>query len=241
MFRYHLLAAAIFTFAIISSALAEPPKGKVLKVPRTDDFKITGDGSAPAWQKAKWEPLDKRPGNKSPFKSRFKMLYSPTGLYVLFNGEDRKLTATIEKDFEDLWNEDAFEFFFWPDERQSLYFEYEISPLNRELAILIPNIDGQHLGWRPWHYEGARKTRKATSVSGGAVKSGASISGWTAEVFVPYALLEPLAHVPPRPQTRWRANFYRVDYDDGHGIGWDWSRVGPSFHDFESFGVLEFE
>ena len=47
--------------------------------------------------------------------------------------------------------------------------------------------------------------------------------------------------MPPRPHTRWRANFYRVDYDDGRGIGWDWSRVGPSFHEFKKFGVLEFE
>jgi hypothetical protein len=265
MSRCPLLAAAV-ALLFVSSLLADPPararrlklgdsaakiavatkttsvdKLKVLKVPRTDDFKITGDGSVAAWQKAAWEPLDKRPGNKSSQQSRFKMLYSPTGLYVLFNGEDGKVSATIEKDFEDLWNEDAFEFFLWPDQRQSLYFEYEISPLNRELAILIPNIDGQHLGWRPWHYDGARKTRKATSATGGTLKSGGEITGWTAEVFVPYALLEPLANVPPRPQTRWRANFYRVDYDDGRGIGWDWCRVGPSFHEFNKFGVIEFE
>ena len=241
MSRHSVLAAAVLSLAILSSALADPPKTKVLKVPQTDDFKVTGDGSAPAWQKTAWEPLDNRPGNKSPHRSRFKMLYSPTGLYVLFDGEDSKLTATINRDFADLWNEDAFEFFLWPDQRQTLYFEYEISPLGHELPILIPNIDGRHLGWQPWHYEGARRTRKATSVSGGIVKSGAEITGWTAEVFVPYALLEPLGNVPPRPQTRWRANFYRVDYDDGRGIGWDWSRVGPSFHDFKNFGVLEFE
>ena len=41
--------------------------------------------------------------------------------------------------------------------------------------------------------------------------------------------------------TRWRANFYRVDYDDGKGTGWYWARVGPSFHDFEKFGTLIFE
>ena len=59
------------------------------------------------------------------------------------------------------------------------------------------------------------------------MKSGGDITGWTAEVFVPYALLEPLGNVPPRPKTRWRANFYRVDYDDGQGIGWDWCARRP--------------
>ena len=40
-----------------------PSAAKVLKVPPTDDFEITGDGSSPAWQKAAWEPLNKRPGD----------------------------------------------------------------------------------------------------------------------------------------------------------------------------------
>jgi hypothetical protein len=76
---------------------------------------------------------------------------------------------------------------------------------------------------------------------GGAKKSGASVEGWTAEIFVPYSLLTPLGNVPPKPGTRWRANFYRVDYDDGQNTAWDWARVGPSFHEYEKFGTLVFE
>jgi len=121
----------------------------------------------------------------------------------------------MNEDFLDLWNEDVFEFFLWPDERYPVYFEYEISPLGYELPIIIPNFGGRFLGWRPWHYEGARKTQKATAVTGGAKRSGARVTGWKAEVFVPYELLKPLQSVPPQPGTRWRANFYRVDYDGG--------------------------
>mgnify|MGYP006176879765 CR=1 FL=1 len=73
---------------------------------------------------------------------------------------------------------DVFEVFLWTDERHPIYFEYEISPLNRELPILIPNFGGQFLGWRPWHYEKDRKTRKATAVTGGPKQSGAAIQGW---------------------------------------------------------------
>jgi hypothetical protein len=32
-----------------------------------------------------------------------------------------------------------------------------------------------------------------------------------------------------------------MDYDDGLTASWDWSRVGPSFHEIEKFGVLIFE
>ena len=157
------------------------------------------------------------------------MLYSPTGLYVLFNGEDRKLTATIEKDFEDLWNEDAFEFFLWPDERQTVYFEYEISPLNHELAILIPNFDGRFLGWRPWHYEGARKTRKATSVRADRSSRGPTSPAGRPKSSSRTPYWSRWATCRRGRRRRWRANFYRVDYDGGHGSGWDWIARRPQF------------
>jgi predicted TIM-barrel fold metal-dependent hydrolase len=217
--------------------IAEP----VMKVQSTDDFKITGDGKHPAWQKAPWVALNKREAKGHDYDARVKMLYSKKGLYVLFSGSDQKVTATLADDFLDLWNEDVFEFFFWPDERQSIYFEYEISPQGYELPILVPNVDGKFLGWRPWHYEGDRKIQKATATSGGKKESGAKITGWTAEVFVPYELLAPLGNVPPKPGTRWRANFYRVDYDDGRSTSWDWARVGPSFHEYQKYGTLVFE
>ena len=38
---------------------------------------------------------------------RLKALYSAKGLYVLFDGEDRKVTARFTNDFEDLWTEDV--------------------------------------------------------------------------------------------------------------------------------------
>jgi hypothetical protein len=185
----------------------------------------------------------KKRGDKAPlpYDANVKMLYSKTGVYVLFSGSDAKLTATMKEDFLDLWNEDVYEFFFWTDERLPLYFEYEISPLGYELPILIPNVDGKFLGWRPWHYEGDRKIQKATAILGGEKKSGATAEGWTAEIFVPYALLTPLGNVPPKAGTKWRANFYRVDYDDGKETAWDWARVGPSFHEYKKFGTLVFE
>jgi hypothetical protein len=213
----------------------------VMKVRRTDDFQVTGDGGNAAWKKAAWVSLARRDENGHEYDARVKMLYSSSGLYVLFSGSDQKVTATLQDDFLDLWNEDVFEFFFWPDERQPIYFEYEISPLGYELPILVPNVDDKYLGWRPWHYEGKRKIQKATTVSGGEKKSGAAITGWTAEVFVPYELLAPLGNVPPVRDTRWRANFYRVDYDDDRSTSWDWARVGPSFHEFRKYGTLVFD
>jgi hypothetical protein len=211
-----------------------------LSVPHTADFEVTGAGEAAAWRRAEWTAMPRRQPENHPYDTRFKMLYSDTGLYFLFDGSDQRLTATMSEDFLDLWNEDVFEVFLWTDERYPVYFEYEISPLNHELPILVPNFGGQFLGWRPWHYERERATRKRTSVTGGRKESGASVQGWRAEFFVPYALLRPLQNVPPKPGTRWRANYYRMDYDGGRRTAWSWAPVGKSFHEYERFGEIVF-
>jgi predicted TIM-barrel fold metal-dependent hydrolase len=223
------------------TTVPQGPAAKVMRVRQTKDFDVTGAGDAPAWEETAWTSLNLRSSDGHQYATHVKMLYSKTGLYVLMEAEDGMITATMKEDFLDLWNEDVFEFFLWPDEKYSVYFEYEISPLGFELPIIIPNFDGKFLGWRPWHYEGQRKTQKATTVTGGSKQPGAKITGWKAEVFVPYELLKPLQNVPPQPGTRWRANFYRVDYDQGKTTSWDWARVGPGFHEFEKFGTLIFE
>jgi Carbohydrate-binding family 9 len=212
-----------------------------LGVPLVEDFTVTGGGDHRTWNDVPWTRLNARGNASGAPLTRIKVAYSETGIYVLMDAVDRKLTATFEEDFADLWKEDVFEAFLWPDERDPLYFEYEVSPLGRELPILIPNFDGQFLGWRPWHYGGDRRVRHATSIIGGPKESGATIEGWRAEIKIPFDLLRPLRNVPPTKGTTWRANFYRVDHDTGKPISWDWARVGPSFHEFRKFGTLEFE
>ncbi len=213
-----------------------------LHVRPTEDFQVTGHGDNAAWKAPEWASLTVRNGvAPDPYPTRFKLLYSSKGLYVLMDGVDHKLTANLQDDYADLWTQDVYEVFLWPDERDPIYFEYEISPLGKELAILVPNLDGHFLGWRPWHYDTERQIRKAAVTIGGPQQSDAKIDGWRAELFIPFALLRPLRNTPPAKGTKWRANFYRMDYDTGKVIQWDWSRVGQTFHDFTNFGTLIFD
>src|SRR5690349_3404146 len=159
----------------VQTRTADRPR---LLVKPSEDFEVTGNGDNPAWRQVEWTALRRRQADGHPYDSRFKVLYSNTGIYFLMDGADKKLTATMTEDFMDLWNEDVFEVFLWTDERYPVYLEYEISPLNKELPILIPNFGGQFLGWRPWHFEGDRRTRKATSVTGGPKTPNAAIQGW---------------------------------------------------------------
>lgn len=213
----------------------------IFEIERASDFMVTGDGSSAQWRGAKWVDIPQRPGEGTPMATRAKLMYSGKGLYCLIDCADRTITATMTDDFNDLWNEDVVELFLWPEENFPVYFEYELSPLGYELPIMVPNNKGHYYGWLPWHYEGETRVQKATAVRGGVKESGAKIDGWTAEFFIPYALLKPLGKIPPKPGTTWRGNIYRIDYDTGKSEAWTWQPVEGTFHDIDKFGTFRFK
>ncbi|HEV7330908.1 MAG TPA: carbohydrate-binding family 9-like protein [Flavisolibacter sp.] len=235
--------SAALALVIITLALLQTPAAATdsIVVRRTTDFLLSGDGQSNQWGLTQWQVLPQRRNTQYKKETKFKMLYSATGIYFLFSNEDEILTATRQKDFDSLWVEDVNEVFLWPDTTETIYFEYEISPLNYELPILVPNIRGNHLGWRPWIYEENRKTRHATAVVGGKKKSGSKIREWLSEFFIPFELLAPLHNRVPQPGTIWKANLYRVDYDHKEPAVWAWQPTEGSFHQFQQFGKLVFE
>jgi hypothetical protein len=205
-----------------------------------EDFQLDGTGSAPAWNAAEWLALLPIKGNGK-YESRAKVIYSSLGVYCLFDCVDRVLTCTNLKDNDHLFNEDVVEAFFWPEETQHLYLEYELSPLGMQLPLLVPNHGGQFMGWIPWNVGGDRQIRRATAIRGGEKSPGAAVTGWSAEFFIPFALMRGLRNVPPTPGTTWRANFYRIEYDDNDQTLFAWATgVRSSFHDFNNFGTIRF-
>jgi len=204
------------------------------------DFEIDGTGGSPQWEKGDWVELIPIRGNSS-YQTKFKALYSPSGIYFLFDCEDTVLSATITEDFGDLYNEDVVEVFLWPEHTQRMYFEYELSPLNFELPLLIVNNGLTTNQWRPWNPKRDYQTRHATSVQGGVIVPNAQVEGWTAEFFIPFALMQGLRNTPPVSGTRWRANMYRIDYDHTPTY-WVWSRLDfASFHLIDQFGTIIFQ
>jgi hypothetical protein len=165
-----------FSSSAQTTAVANP-KDSIIKLKKTGDFGLTGDGSATQWNLASWISLPQGENKTVVYNTKFKILYSDSGIYCLFKCDDNKITATLKEDFADLYNEDVVEIFLHTDETAPIYFEYELSPLNYELPIIVPNFNHKFFGWRPWHYEGNRKTRHATHV----VKNKAQVIAWTAE------------------------------------------------------------
>ena len=213
----------------------EPGSIKIVKSP---DFEITGSGQAPEWNNTKWEDIPQRNNNEAVnYRTRVKIVYSETGIYFLFDCGDKVINSTLQADNLKLWEEDVVEVFLMPDEKYPLYFEYQLSPLNYELTILIPNLDGNFLGWLPWQYEGDRKTRHETSVVN---NSQGDVEGWIAEFFIPWKLLTPLITGPPEKGEKWKANMYRLDYDKGM-TRFSWQKTDINFHEPHNFGTFVFD
>jgi len=225
------------TTSLAQDKTAEP--GSII-VNKCLDFNVTGDGSSQEWKNTEWIGLIPRGPEVADYQTKTKVLYSETGIYFLFDCKDKKLTSTMKADNLNLWEEDVVEVFLWTDENYPVYFEYELSPMNYELPIIVPNFDGKFLGWLPWKYYDDKRTRHATSATGGEKKSGGSVSGWIAEFFIPYRLLEPLNNVPPFSGTKWRANMYRIDRDSA-ALAFNWQKTNRTFHEYKNFGTFVFE
>lgn len=241
MARCYFPHISFFAAVILLLFTSMKNSGPAIIIRQTEDFNISGDGSAANWEKTSWITLPSldTSGEKN-YETKIKLLYSATGIYCLYYCEDKKLTASMQQDFMDLWNEDVIEVFFQPDEQNPAYLEYELSPLNYELPLIVFNEKGNLNRWIPFHYEAARKPKHAVKVQGGAQKKYATVKSWTAEVFIPYTLMKPVLSTIPVSGSKWKGNLYRIDYDRKESL-WAWSKNSGDFHDYTTFGDFYFE
>ena len=138
-----LLISFVFSMVLVINVKAQPDDASTMTVKKTKDFSLTGLGDAAAWKTTSFTKLQKKLSTGVNYSTQFKILYSDSGIYCLYICEDSIITSTLKEDFADLYNEDVVEAFFWPDEKSVLYFEYELSPWNYELPILVPNNNGK--------------------------------------------------------------------------------------------------
>jgi len=89
-------------------------------VKKVNEFEITGNGSNHEWGGVAWYPLAKLDSRRHAFLSQFKILYSQSGIYILFQGQDNKITTLEYEDMDKIWNRDVFEVFLHPDPQVSI-------------------------------------------------------------------------------------------------------------------------
>lgn len=168
------------------------------------------------------------------------LLADPEALTVRFTCRATRLTARMMNDGDPLYLEDVVEVFLAPGGDPSLYLEYEVSPLGRDLCLLCCQRDGRVSRWRPWGALPEAKPTCTVTVQGGPQQPLAAIRSWTAELRIPFAALAGIADVPTAGTT-WRANCYRIDHGDGGPRHLAWSPPPVAdFHQLDSFGSITF-
>lgn len=215
--------------------------GHIINIRKVKDFDLTGNGGDANWEKAQWNILTKLDTGGQEYESKFKILYSDKGIYILFYAQDNKIATVYDTDFDKLWNGDVFEVFFHSAPQQRKYLEYQVNPLNKELVLIIDRDKKSHnTGLQ--NYKGKRLIKKKIEVVGGEMEMGGSIRSWSAELFFPFALLKDLPNSPPISGTVWNANFARIDYDTNQKVRWSWTpTIDYTFHELEKFRKIRFD
>jgi hypothetical protein len=260
-----LVLAALFLFlaglgSLSVAARPEPPSSRprgyvCYRAPSA----ITIDGKLddPAWAAAPWTADfvdiegDAKP--KPRFRTRVKMLWDDTALYVAAELEEPHVWATLTEHDSVVFKDPDFEVFLDPDGDNHLYAELELNAKNTTWDLLLtkPYRDkGKAIN--AWEIAGLKT---AVHVAGTLNDPRDTDTGWTVEIKWPWAGLKELTEVPvpPGDGDQWRINFSRVEWDTQVFGGayekvknrpehnWVWSPQGAiDMHRPEKWGYLQF-
>jgi hypothetical protein len=177
-----------------------------------------------AWASAEWS-ADFRdiqgPTLPDPrFRTRMKMLWDDTYLYIAAEMEEPELWATYDVRDMIVFHEHDFEIFIDPDGDSREYYELEVNILGTifDLYLHTAYRDGGPAD-HDWDSVGLKT---AIALDGTPNQPGDVDRGWTLEWAIPFADLTPprgdavveswRGGLPPHPFEVWRINFSRVQW-----------------------------
>jgi hypothetical protein len=207
---------------LLGLALAAPATGQDAPVRAYDCVRtllpVTIDGrlDEEAWLSAPWsEDFTDILGAAGPtpaLRTRLKLLWDETCLYVGAELEEPHLWATLAERDAVIYHEHDFELFLDPDGDGRLYAELEINALGTvwDLLLVRPYRDGGP-PINGWDIHGLQA---AVGLEGTLNDPRDRDRGWSIELALPWAALAELAprRRPPRAGEVWRMNFSRVEW-----------------------------
>jgi Carbohydrate family 9 binding domain-like len=178
--------------------------------------KIDGKYSFAEWGMASWTDLfqdiegDKKPAPE--YRTRVKMLWDESHLYILAEMEEPHLWATLKNHDDIIYRDNDFEIFLDPDGDTLEYFEIEINGFGTILDLYLnkPYRKGgrAELGWN------ATNLQTAVGIMGTLNNNSDVDEGWIVEMAIPFEALNTKTKTY-RPTTgdTWRINFSRVQWE----------------------------
>jgi len=130
----------IFAFVFLFFHVKASSFTDTLKIKKTADFVLDGAGTNVQWDSAAWVNLIQLDSGIRGYDTKFKVLYSDAGVYVFFTGNDKKVTSTFTKDFDNLFTADVFEVFFHPAPKMPIYLEYVTKFVYYKLMYVLKKL-----------------------------------------------------------------------------------------------------
>jgi len=209
-------------------------------------IKIDGLINEPDWQQAKTVDFvtvarDGRSFGPARSPTSAKLTYDKNHLYIAIEACDKDIWATFTDRDDDLWYEDVLEAFFKPDDTKPTYYEFEFSPRNVVLDLIIPR-------------RGAR-TLRAMKQFDAPVKSAVKVRGtldnwkdiddkWVLEAAIPLSAFKDTT-ATPEPGDKWRFALCRYDYSFYLQRGKEMSSSAEiprmDFHGWQYYDILLFQ
>lgn len=221
---------------------------------------IDGSGGEDAWQRVPWTQdfMDIRGDSlpKPPLRSRMKMLWDSTYLYLYAELEEPNLWGTLTRHDAVIYHDNDFEAFIDPDNDTQNYFELEINSLGTEMDLFMNKP--YRNGGRPLLSWDAQGLKSAVHTEGTLNHPGDTDRGWSVEMAIPLKSVLFWGNRAVKDGDQWRVNFLRVEWDldvhDGKYApqveadgkrkpehNWSWAPQGLiDMHMPEMWGYLQF-
>jgi hypothetical protein len=176
---------------------------------------IDGSCNESVWQQAPWTEDftdiegDIRP--KPPLRTRAKMLWDSTYLYIYAELQETDLWGTLHQHDTVIYDDNDFEIFINPDNTTHRYFELEINALGTVMDLFLNKP--YRNGGKPllsWDTQGLLS---AVTTTGTLNHPGDIDEGWSVEMAIPLKSLSFWGDRPVLDGDQWRINFSRVEWD----------------------------
>ncbi|MCX6245913.1 MAG: carbohydrate-binding family 9-like protein [Bacteroidetes bacterium] len=255
---------ALFLFCLIFSLPAVAQEQKHYTCYRTTDH-IVPDGNLnePDWSRAEWSDdfidITGNPDLKPSFRTRIKLLWDDTYIYLAAELQEPDIWATIHEKDQVIFHDNDFELFLDPDGNGRNYYEIEVNALGTIWDLLLTKAYKDH--GKPVSTWDLKGLKTGIHISGSLNDPSRPDTSWTIEMALPIAELMQGKKPENKPAegVQWRVNFSRVEWktkvrgssyqkitdpETGKFLpeqNWVWSPMGEvSMHIPERWGRLEF-
>lgn len=219
---------------------------------------LDGKADEADWQQADWTAdFEDIEGDKKPkplFRTRLKMLWDESNLYLFAELEEPHIWAYYDTPDQIVYHENDIEVFIDPDGNTHDYYEYEVNARNTLFDLMMPKPyrNGGHANIT-WHSKGFRSV---VSVDGTLNNPRDTDKKWSVEMKIPFT---DLGEKAPLDAQIWKMNFSRVQWrtevidgkyqkikepSTGRALpesNWVWSPPGLiNMHYPERWGMVQF-